>query len=469
MARPGIARTRGQKLVESTSAQDEPKEEQKDLPRAPNENLVLWQNREFGGATGAFLLMLILHGICFWFCVCILDSGGSAAWPDTKRTTWRTIAAELTPTWYAAGLYFGFILSQFIFAAILPGIEVEGMPLTAEGDRMRYNCNACASWWLSLLLLAALHFSGTLSLSVWIDNYGPLFTVSMIAGNLLPFVVYVAAYATKTTTRCSGNVIYDFFMGASLNPRLLGVDIKLWAEVRPSWLMLFILVASCASKQFDKLGYITNSMAFTVFHYFLYGNACHKGEHYIPGTWDIFYEKFGWMLAFWNIHGVPFVYCFHSMFLLHNTTQHSPLWSGVFLAILTITYVIWDQANAQKNAYKARRRGAYKARPWAFPNLPWSDFGAKPRLVQNDRHSLFVDGWYRYGRKIHYSCDIIYALLLGLNCGTGSFLPYFYLIFFIIMINHRLIRDERRCKKKYGALWQEYINTVPYRYIPGLF
>ncbi len=23
------------------------------------------------------------------------------------------------------------------------------------------------------------------------------------------------------------------------------------------------------------------------------------GEHYIPGTWDMFHEKFGWMLNFW--------------------------------------------------------------------------------------------------------------------------------------------------------------------------
>jgi delta24(24(1))-sterol reductase len=37
--------------------------------------------------------------------------------------------------------------------------------------------------------------------------------------------------------------------------------------------------------------------------HFLYANACMKGEECVPTTWDIFYEKFGWMLIFWNISG----------------------------------------------------------------------------------------------------------------------------------------------------------------------
>ena len=33
-------------------------------------------------------------------------------------------------------------------------------------------------------------------------------------------------------------------------------------------------------------------------------NACAKGEHMIPQTWDMFHEKFGFMLIFWNMAGV---------------------------------------------------------------------------------------------------------------------------------------------------------------------
>jgi delta24(24(1))-sterol reductase len=47
----------------------------------------------------------------------------------------------------------------------------------------------------------------------------------------------------------------------------------------------------------------------------LYVNACQKGEQCIPGTWDIFHEKFGWMIVFWNTARVPFFYCTQSLFV----------------------------------------------------------------------------------------------------------------------------------------------------------
>jgi len=31
--------------------------------------------------------------------------------------------------------------------------------------------------------------------------------------------------------------------------------------------------------------------------HWLYANACQKGEESVPTTWDIFHEKWGWMLV----------------------------------------------------------------------------------------------------------------------------------------------------------------------------
>ena len=48
-------------------------------------------------------------------------------------------------------------------------------------------------------------------------------------------------------------------------------------------------------------------MATMMLAHWLYSNATVKGEHYIVGTWDMFHEKYGFMLNFWNIAGVPFM------------------------------------------------------------------------------------------------------------------------------------------------------------------
>lgn len=117
--------------------------------------------------------------------------------------------------------------------------------------------------------------------------------------------------------RMSGNLIYDIFMGASLNPRLFtspafklyrkrweGIDLKMFAEVRVPWVLLFMLAVSGAVKQYEDLGYVTANVAFMVLATGLYINACAKGEQMIPQTWDMFHEKFGFMLIFWNMAGV---------------------------------------------------------------------------------------------------------------------------------------------------------------------
>jgi len=45
-----------------------------------------------------------------------------------------------------------------------------------------------------------------------------------------------------------------------------------------------------------------------------------KGEECIPQTWDMFHEKWGFMIIFWNFAGVPFV-CITRVFLLRICSQ----------------------------------------------------------------------------------------------------------------------------------------------------
>lgn len=44
--------------------------------------------------------------------------------------------------------------------------------------------------------------------------------------------------------------------------------------------------------------------------------------------------------------------------------------------------------------------------------------------------------------------------------------PWFYSIFFMVMIIHRTGRDIARCRRKYGKAWEEYERRVPYLFIP---
>ena len=148
------------------------------------------------------------------------------------------------------------------------------------------------------------------------------------------------------------------------------------------------------------------------------------------------------MLIFWNISGVPYVYCFQSVYLLKNSwIDYGPVGFGVLVVVLLAAYYVWDTAQSQKNRFRMKLKGTYVPRN-SFPQLPWGTL-ENPKYLQTECGSaLLTDGWWQYARKIHYTCDIIMASVWALSCQFTGFLPFYYPIFFTIMILHRYGRDQ---------------------------
>lgn len=184
---------------------------------------------------------------------------------------------------------------------------------------------------------------------------------------------------------------------------------------------------------------------------------------------DMYYEKWGFMLIFWNLAGVPLSYC-HCSIYLSNHDPSTYAYSKPVLVFLYVSYLfaywVWDTCGSQKNNFRAKERGNNVERN-TFPQLPYRHVPENPKKIKTDAgDSLLVDGWYQYARKIHYTCDMYFALCWGLITGFDSPFPWFYPLFFGIMIVHRAYRDIQRCKEKYGKAWDEYERRVPYLFIP---
>jgi len=82
-------------------------------------------------------------------------------------------------------------------------------------------------------------------------------SVAIIYGFVVSFGVYFVTVATGNQIRMSGNFIYDVFMGACLNPRIGPIDLKMWAEVRIPWVIVFFLAVSGGCLQYERYGYVT--------------------------------------------------------------------------------------------------------------------------------------------------------------------------------------------------------------------
>jgi delta24(24(1))-sterol reductase len=432
------------------------------------------EQREFGGQLGVAAIMVLSHLMVFYLWASLTYHHGALFGPTSRadvipflQRLWHDIVAGAAPSWHAAAIYFGFLALQALLACTMPGVWIKGLPVPSEGNvQLRYLCNGAASWYATLAIAALLHVTGLFRLTELADNLGPVLTVATLFANVVAVVVYVATIARGKQTRMSGNLVYDFFMGAVLNPRVGRLDLKFFIEIRVSWMLLFFLTLSAAAKHYQLHGSITSSLVFMVVAHGLYTNACMKAEDCIPTTWDIFHEKWGWMLIFWNLVGVPYVYSFNSYYLLVNgPVEHSPVYTFALFALLFGAYYVWDTSQAQRNSFRMKELGTYVRRR-TVPQLPWGTL-RNPRFLRTaNGGTLLVDGWWAYARKIHYSADILMALSWGLACGFSGVLPYLYPAFFFVMIMHRAVRDEKRCRAKYGADWERYRQLVPARFVP---
>jgi delta24(24(1))-sterol reductase len=211
----------------------------------------------------------------------------------------------------------------------------------------------------------------------------------------------------------TGSFIYDFFMGAELNPRMFGwLDLKMLFMVRIPWYILFLLTLGTALRQLETFGYVSGEVVFLLTAHFLYGNAVSKGEELIITSWyfvppyfhvaslmppprDIFHEKWGFMLIFWNLAGVPMSYCHCTLYLANHHPskyQWNPWALAALFAVYLFVYWVWDTGNSQKDFFRAQERGIPLDRK-TFPQLPWK-YIKNPDVIRTQTgDSILCGGW----------------------------------------------------------------------------
>ncbi|MEQ2161526.1 hypothetical protein GOODEAATRI_010458, partial [Goodea atripinnis] len=227
------------------------------------------------------------------------------------------------------------------------------------------------------------------------SHFLQLTTASFLISMMLSIYLYFRSRSTGPDERAlggnSGNVIYDFFKGRELNPRIKEFDLKFFCEMRPGLI----------------------------------------GWEAILTTMDLMHDGFGYMLAFGDLVWVPFTYTLQARYLV----SHPKPLSFPLLATIIIL----------KNL---------KTIPTATGK------------------SLLVSGWWGVVRHPNYLGDLIMALAWSLPCGECTslhLLPWYYMIYFIILLVHRDSRDMNECRRKYGSAWDKYCRTVRYRIIPHVY
>jgi protein-S-isoprenylcysteine O-methyltransferase Ste14 len=397
------------------------------------------------------LLLLALPPLVYYFWICLEYFGGRLVIP-----TLGLLRYFPRPTATSIRIAALWLLFQALLQIYAPGRRTEGRPLP-DGSRLTYKMNGWASWWLTWIGLSAGVALGAIPPTLLADQFGPLLTTWNIFTFGFCLYLYGSARALGAASeRITGNAILDFWLGNRRNPRIGNFDLKLFFEARPGLIGWAAIDLSLAAKQYQQLGRVTAPMVLVCFFQFWYVADYFRHEEAILTTWDIQHENFGFMLCWGDLVWVPFTYTIQAYYLLVHPVA-LPAWAIVAIVLLHFTgFAIFRGANNQKHRFRKDPSRPICGEPARF--IPTA--AGKP---------LLISGWWGRARHMNYFGDLLMGLAWCLTTGFSSALPYFYIVYFTILLVHRERRDNRMCAARYGPDWDSYCRTVPWRIVPGLY
>ena len=346
----------------------------------------------------------------------------------------------------ASGMAAAFIGILFLGSAVLPGRMVSGT--TIDGGSSVYKLNGLALFLIVLLAVCLAQISGWFSLSA----LGTHFVALFVAANGFALALSLWLYCKKALNRHKSQSAWrGFFFGVAHSPTCLRVDLKLFSY-RPSLIALALFNLSTAILQCETYGSITMAMALYQIFTFLYVLNYFQFEYGMTHTWDMVSERFGWMLIWGDYVLVPFFYCLPGWWLIHAADSLSLVGAGGIVLLFVFGFWLFRGANEQKHRFRQDPEITIWGRP-----------------VRTLDGRLLVSGFWGIGRHLNYTGEICVYLAFTLTTGFASWAPYLLPAWLACLLWHRSRRDDRRCRAKYGELWERYTQQVRYSMVPFVY
>uniref|UniRef100_A0A8C2WK91 Delta(14)-sterol reductase TM7SF2 n=1 Tax=Cyclopterus lumpus TaxID=8103 RepID=A0A8C2WK91_CYCLU len=381
--------------------------------------------REFGGALGALCIPVSLPlTVLFLIGVSRSPEASVFQWPPPLPSTdqlWDPLALVLLLGWIA--------LHALLYVMPLGKVS-EGLVLR-DGTRLKYPINGFHGLCVSCVLLLLLLVLGA-PLGSLFELLVPLAACAIAASFLFSVYLYTRSFWVPSHALAlggnTGNPLYDFFIGRELNPRIGNFDLKYFCELRPGLIGWMVINLGMLMKEVELRGSPSLAMMLVNSFQLLYVADALWNEEAVLTTMDIVHDGFGFMLVFGDLAWVPFTYGLQASFLVVHPQALSPLGAATIIALNGLETI----------ATATGKR-------------------------------LLVSGWWGIVRHPNYLGDLLMALAWSLPCGFSHLLPYFYVVYFTVLLIHREARDERQCRAKYGLAWDSYCRRVPYRIFPYVY
>ncbi len=404
----------------------------------------------------------------FWYTNVALGGSFQKLWElfhsqgaiTTIYNIWSPYFFGTTAAWQIIAI---FAAIELAFMKLLPGKTFHG-PVTPGGNVPVYKANGVPAFIATMALFWLCSFQLNLfSPTIIYDNFGALLGALNLFSLLFCLFLYMKGkYAPSSSdSSTTGNIIFDYYWGTELYPRIFGWDVKMFTNCRFGMMGWALCIVSFAAKQ-DQLYGLSDSMFVAVALQLLYISKFFFWETGYLRSLDIMHDRAGYYICWGCLVWIPGIYASPTLYLV-NHPNHLGLGLSLFMLMAgSVCIIINYLADRQRQRVRATQ-GACKV--WGRPpSVTIAHYVTEKG--QYKQNLLLSSGWWGISRHFHYIPEILGALFWTLPALFDNFLPYFYVIFLTILLVDRAFRDDQRCANKYHKDWDKYCQKVPYKLVP---
>ena len=358
-------------------------------------------------------------------------------------------------------LLLGFFAPWIIFAGILalhlslPARRVAGYVHDEHGgERLSYRLNGPLTMVACIGIWAALGLGGAVPWD-WLWQHRWSGAAGACALGLL-----VSAAVVLSAPGRGGALLAELYLGRRENPQMFKrrADAKMVLYLVGAILLQLNLLSFAAHHYLAYADDPSPGVALYValFTWFIWDYLVFERVHLY--TYDLFAERLGFKLVWGCLTWYPYFYAVGLWSAADLPNPQSPVWLLVLSGLAFFAgWVLARGANMQKFTFKRDPQRTFLGRmvPHAFSD--------------GERHVLH-SGFWGVSRHVNYLGEILMACGLALALGWPLLVgPWLYPLYYVALLLPRERDDDRRCAEKYGALWEQYRQKVPWRIVPKVY
>lgn len=387
-----------------------------------------------------------------------------------QRGAWSVLLSVWREKWCGSIIAWAcitcFAVFELLLMRVVPGGTVNG-PTTPAGHTPMYKNNGLACFLLTVAayLISVYYFELFSPLLIY-DNFGDILGALSLLSFALCAFLYVKGIWFPTAERAdhSGNMLFDFYWGTELHPRILGWDVKQFTNCRFGMMSWAVLNACFLHAQWSRFGYVADSMAVTFLLQFVYITKFYVWEAGYLRSLDIMHDRAGFYICWGCMVWVPGFYTLVTQYLIDHPVELGAIRAPTLL-LLGIFFILLN-FDVDRQRKLARDTGG-ECRIWGKP-ASYISASYTDSTGQTHHTILLTSGWWGCSRHFHYIPEVLAALCWCMPAKFSGAIPYLYVAFLTLLLLERAFRDDARCRQKYSLYWDSYCKQVPYLIIPSV-